>query len=45
MASSHMQVHDVQYDYYGRRLATCSSDRTIKVDVPAHALLASPDIP
>lgn len=26
-----LQVHDVQFDYYGRRLATCSSDRTIKV--------------
>ncbi len=25
------QVHDAQLDYYGRRLATCSSDRTIKV--------------
>ena len=24
-------VHDVQFDYYGRRLATASSDRTIKV--------------
>lgn len=24
-------VHDVQLDYYGRRLATASSDRTIKV--------------
>eukprot|EP00245_Coleochaete_scutata_P001017 TRINITY_DN11242_c0_g1_i1.p1 TRINITY_DN11242_c0_g1~~TRINITY_DN11242_c0_g1_i1.p1 ORF type:complete len:302 (-),score=35.49 TRINITY_DN11242_c0_g1_i1:727-1632(-) len=24
-------VHDVQMDYYGKRLATCSSDRTIKV--------------
>lgn len=24
-------VHDAQFDYYGRRLATCSSDRTIKV--------------
>lgn len=24
-------VHDSQLDYYGRRLATCSSDRTIKV--------------
>lgn len=24
-------VHDVQFDYYGRRLATCSSDRTIKI--------------
>ncbi|MCJ1463992.1 GTPase-activating protein S13 [Pseudocyphellaria aurata] len=26
-----VQVHDVQFDYYGRRLATCSSDRSIKV--------------
>ncbi|CAK0773637.1 hypothetical protein CVIRNUC_004086 [Coccomyxa viridis] len=25
------QVHDIQFDYYGRRVATCSSDRTIKV--------------
>ncbi len=24
-------VHDVQLDYYGRRLATASSDRTVKV--------------
>jgi len=24
-------VHDVQMDYYGKRLATCSSDRTIKI--------------
>jgi protein transport protein SEC13 len=29
-------VHDAQLDYYGRRLATCSSDRTVKVwDVSA----------
>lgn len=26
----HLQ-HDAQLDYYGRKLATCSSDRTIKV--------------
>lgn len=25
------QVHDAQLDYYGRRLATCSSDKLIKV--------------
>lgn len=25
------QIHDCQYDYYGRRVATCSSDRTIKI--------------
>lgn len=24
-------VHDAQFDYYGKRLATCSSDRGIKV--------------
>lgn len=29
------QVHDVQFDYYGRRLATCSSDCTIKVTFPS----------
>ncbi len=32
----HLQVHDVQFDYYGRRLATCSSDRTIKVSFRAY---------
>lgn len=26
-----LQVHDVQLDYYGRRLATCSSDATVKL--------------
>ena len=24
-------VHDAQMDFYGTRLATCSSDRTIKI--------------
>jgi len=24
-------IHDAQYDYYGKRLATCSSDKTIKI--------------
>ena len=24
-------IHDTQLDYYSRRLATCSSDRTIKI--------------
>eukprot|EP00890_Picochlorum_soloecismus_P001498 jgi/Picsp_1/2349/NSC_05812-R1_protein sec13 homolog len=24
-------VHDAQFDYYGKQIATCSSDRTIKV--------------
>jgi WD40 repeat protein len=24
-------VHDASFDYYGKRLATCSSDRSIKV--------------
>lgn len=43
-------VHDTQFDYYGRLLATCSSDRTIRVfsvtpattvtDTPSHQLVA-----
>lgn len=24
-------IHDSQFDYYAKRLATCSSDRTIKI--------------
>ena len=24
-------VHDAQLDYYGKRLATCSSDRTVRI--------------
>ncbi len=24
-------VHDIAFDFYGRRLATCSSDQTLKV--------------
>mmetsp|Transcript_59746 Transcript_59746/g.82967 ORF Transcript_59746/g.82967 Transcript_59746/m.82967 type:complete len:109 (-) Transcript_59746:694-1020(-) len=24
-------IHDAQYDYYGKRLATCSSDGTIQI--------------
>lgn len=24
-------IHDAQYDFYGKRVATCSSDRTIKI--------------
>jgi hypothetical protein len=26
-------IHDVAYDFYGRRLATCSSDQSVKVIV------------
>lgn len=26
-------IHDVLYDYYGQRIATCSSDQTVKVCV------------
>jgi len=30
--TEHQQiVHDLQYDYYGKRIASCSSDRTIKI--------------
>lgn len=32
METSHVDmVHDAQLDFYGRRLATCSSDRSIKI--------------
>ncbi|RMX51378.1 hypothetical protein pdam_00011376 [Pocillopora damicornis] len=24
-------IHDVSYDYHGRRMATCSSDQSVKV--------------
>lgn len=26
-------IHDVLYDYYGQRIATCSSDQTVKVNM------------
>ncbi len=30
--SNHLDmVHDAQFDFYGRRFATCSSDRVVKV--------------
>lgn len=25
-------IHDVAYDFYGERMATCSSDQYVKVD-------------
>lgn len=31
-------IHDVVFDYYGRRMATCSSDQTVKVSIPKHNL-------
>ena len=24
-------IHDIAFDYYGRRMATCSSDQVVKV--------------
>merc|ERR1711871_1577146 len=38
-------IHDAQFDYYGKRLATCSSDRLVKIfpvigNEPATAPLA-----
>lgn len=24
-------IHDVSYDFYGKRMATCSSDQSVKV--------------
>ena len=30
--SGHLDViHDIEYDFYGTRFATCSSDQTIKI--------------
>ena len=26
-------IHDVAFDYYGRRMATCSSDQVVKVKI------------
>lgn len=26
-------IHDVSYDYYSKRMATCSSDHTVKVSL------------
>lgn len=39
----HDMVHDAQFDYYGKRMATCSSDRGIKIFEVAgdqHSLVA-----
>jgi len=33
-------IHDVQPDYYGKRIATCSSDRTIKIFDSNHTQVA-----
>lgn len=30
-------IHDVAYDFYGQRMATCSSDQTVKVNKVASA--------
>lgn len=27
-------IHDVAYDFYGERMATCSSDQYVKVWIP-----------
>ena len=32
-------IHDVAYDFYGRRMATCSSDQSVKVS--PHCSLSS----
>lgn len=31
-------IHDVSYDFYGKRMATCSSDQSVKVRVCGCAL-------
>jgi protein transport protein SEC13 len=38
-------IHDAQYDYYGKRLATCSSDKIIKIfDVANNAITPVTDL-
>lgn len=37
-------IHDVVFDYYGRRMATCSSDQTVKVRTPNTSWLCVGDI-
>ena len=40
-------IHDVSYDFYGRRMATCSSDQSVKVRVRinwSHNALACKDM-
>lgn len=32
-------IHDVAYDYYGERMATCSSDQYVKVSKKAYLTL------
>jgi WD40 repeat protein len=34
-------VHDVQFDYYGKRIATCSSDQLVKIWEKNSALLSA----
>lgn len=33
-------IHDVSYDFHGRRMATCSSDQSVKARNPKITLLA-----
>jgi len=32
-------IHDVAYDFYGQRMATCSSDQFVKVKKGSHSML------
>jgi WD40 repeat protein len=34
-------VHDVQFDYFGKRIATCSSDQLVKIWEKNSDLLAT----
>ena len=29
-------IHDIAFDYYGKRMATCSSDQVVKVRMSAN---------
>ena len=44
IASDHKDlIHDVAFDFHGRRMATCSSDQTVKVCVNFYIFVISLD--
>ena len=34
-------IHDVSYDFYGKRMATCSSDQSVKVNIASYTTRSS----
>ena len=38
-------IHDVSYDFHGRRMATCSSDQSVKVRIYTQTIQSITRIP